>query len=141
MTNRLFRYLLLSVLIILIPCATTIISILVTGDRIEGMKLGAITGLIPPHLIFGFMFIQRQLTAKILIMILVTAAIYGLLFMSIKQVFGFLADTAGKEFMYTNFDNYGFWDLVLRNLIFGLVAWEAFYHTDKLMTKRTATLK
>jgi hypothetical protein len=140
MTNRLFKYLLLSALIILIPCATTIILILVTGYRIEGMKLGAISGLILPHLIFGFIFIQRQLTAKILITILVTAAIYGLLYRSIKQVFGFLADTAGNKFMYTNFDKYGFWDLVLRNLIFGLVAWEAFYHTDKLM-KRTATLK
>lgn len=124
---------------ILIPGATTIILILVAGDRIEGMKLGAILGLILPHLLFGIMFIQRQLTAKILITILVTAAIYGLLYMSVNQVFGFLEDTPGNEFMYTNFDSYGFWDLVLTNLIFGLVAWETFYHTDKLMTKRTAT--
>lgn len=139
MTNRLFKYLLLSVLIILIPCATAIILIFVTGDRIEGMKLGSILGLILPHLIFGFMFVQRQLTAKILITTLLTVVIYGLLYMNVKQVFGSLADTAGNEFMYTNFDNYGFWDLVLRNLIIGLVAWETFYHTGKLMTKRTVT--
>jgi len=141
MINRLLKYLLLVVVTIVTPYLTTIILITVTGDRIEGMKLGIISGLILPHLIFGLAFIQRQLMTKILLTILVTAAIYGLLFLKIPQGIWSLTDTDGHGFIYTNFDAYGFWDLVLTNLIFGLIAWETFYHADKLMTKRRVTLK
>lgn len=139
MTNRLLKYLLLSVVTILTPYVTIIILVIVTGDRTEGLKLGTISGLILPHLIFGLVFIQRQLTIKILLTTLVTAAIYGLLFITIKPGIGFLTDTGGHEFIYTNFDSYRIWDLALTNLIFGPIAWETFYHTNKLMTKGQVT--
>lgn len=139
MSNRLLKYLLLVVLTIVTPYVTTIILIIVTSDRIEGLKLGVISGLILPNLIFGLAFIQRQLTTKILLTIFVTAAIYGLLFITIKPGIGFLTDTPGHEFIYTNFDTYGFWDLAVTNLIFGLITWETFYHANKLMTKGRVT--
>ena len=130
MTKRLLKYLLLGVLTIVTPYVTTMLFIIVTGDRIEGMKLGAIPGLIIPHLIFGLTFIERQLTTKLLLTTLVTATIYGLLIVII-----------GIELIETNFDLYGFWDLAITNFIAGLIAWETYYHVDKLISKRRVTVK
>lgn len=130
MTNRFLKYLLLGLLTIVTPYVTTMILIIVTGDRIEGMKLGAIPGLILPHLIFGLTFINRQLKTKLLLTILVTATIYGLLIV-----------TTRLELIRTNFDMYGFWDLVVTNFIVGLIAWETYYHADKLITQGRVTVK
>lgn len=130
MTNRFIKYFLLGILTIVTPYVTTMILIIVTGDRIEGMKLGAIPGLILPHLIFGLTFIKGQLTTKFLITTLVTSTICGLLIVTIRL-----------ELIKTNFDIYGFWDLAVTNLIVGLVAWEIFYLVDKLVTKRRVTAK
>lgn len=130
MTNRLLKYLLLGVLTIVTPYVTTMILIIVTGDRIEGMKLGAIPGLILPHLIFGLIFIKRQLTTKLLLTTLVTAIIYGLLMVTIRL-----------EVIKTNFDIYGFWDLAVTNFLVGLIAWETYYQADKLITKGRVTSK
>lgn len=117
-------------LTIVTPYVTTMILIIVTGDRIEGMKLGAVPGLILPHLIFGLIFIKRKLTTKLLLTTLVTAIIYGLLIGTIRL-----------ELIRTNFDIYGFWDLAVTNFSVGLIAWETFYHVDKLITKRRVIAK
>ena len=130
MTNRFIKYLLLGILTIVTPYVTTMVLIIVTGDRIEGMKLGAIPGLIFPHLIFGLVFIKRKLTTKLLLTALVTATIYGLLMVTIRL-----------EIIKTNFDIYGFWDLAVTNFLVGLIVWEAYYHTDKLITKDRVTTK
>jgi hypothetical protein len=130
MTNRFLKYLLLGVLTILTPYVTTMILIIVTGDRIERMKLGVIPGLILPHLIFGLIFIKRQLTTKLLLTTLVTATIYGLLMVTIWL-----------EAIRTNFDIYGFWDLAVTNFLVGLIAWETYYQTDKLINKGRVTTK
>jgi hypothetical protein len=121
MTRRILKYLLLGALTIVTPYVTTMLFIIVTGDRIEGMKLGAIPGLILPQFIFGLTFIERQLTAKILLTIIMTTIIYGLLFAIIRF-----------ELIRTNFDMYGFWDLALTNLILGLIAWESYYQASKV---------
>lgn|SRR5690606_4618871 len=130
MTNRFIKYLLLGILTIVTPYVTTMVLIIVTGDRIEGMKLGAIPGLIFPHLIFGLVFIKRKLTTKLLLTALVTATIYGLLMVTIRL-----------EIIKTNFDIYGFWDLAVTNFLVGLIVWEAYYQTDKLITKDRVTTK
>ena len=130
MTNRFIKYLLLGVLTVVTPYATTMILIIATGDRIEGMKLGATPGIILPHLIFGLTFIKKHLIAKFLITILVTAAIYGLLIVTIRL-----------EIIKTNFDIYGFWDLAVTNFTAGLIVWEIVYRLDKLITKRRVTTK
>ena len=130
MTNRFIKYSLLGVLTVVTPYVTTMILIIVTGDRIEGMKLGAIPGLVLPHLIFGLTFVKRHLTIKVLLMTLVTATVYGLLIVTIRL-----------EIIKTNFDIYGFWDLTVTNFIVGLIVWEIFYNLDKLITKRQVTTK
>jgi hypothetical protein len=124
MTNRFIKYLLLGILTIVTPHVTTMILIIVTGDRIEGMKLGTIPGVILPHLIFGLAFIKKQLTTKFLLTTLVTATIFGLLIVTIRL-----------ELIKTNFDMYGFWDLAVTNFIVGVITWETFYHVDKLQLK------
>lgn len=125
MTNRFIKYLLLGVLTIVTPYLITIIFIIATGDRIEGMKLGATPGQILPHLIFGITFLKRPLVTKLLLTTLITATIYGLLILTIRL-----------EIIKTNFDIYGFWDLALTNFIVGLITWETFYHLEKLVAKR-----
>ena len=130
MTNRVIKYLLLGLLTVVTPYVTTMILIIVTGDRIEGMKLGAVPGLILPHLIFGLTFIKRHLTIKLLLTTLVTATIYGLLMVTIRL-----------GIIKTNFDIYGFWDLAVTNITIGLFVWEIFYHLDKLIIKRQVTTK
>ena len=112
------------------PYVTMMILVIVTGDRIEGMKLGAIPGLIFPHLIFGLIFIKRQLTIKLLPTTLVTATVYGLLMVTIRL-----------EVIKTNFDIYGFWDLAVTNFLVGLIVWETYYQVDKLLTKGRVTTK
>ena len=99
-------------LIIVTPYVTTMIIIIITGDRIEGMKLGAIPGLILPHLIFGLTFIMRHLTTKFLITALVTATIYGLLIVTIRlelikisRLIDCLGGIAGNVYVY---DGLGF---------------------------------
>jgi hypothetical protein len=128
MTNRFIKYLLLGILTIVTPYVTTMILIIVTGDRIEGMKLGAIPGMILPHLIFGLIFIKGKLTTKLLLTTLVTATICALLVV-----------TTQLEVVKTNFDIYGFWDLAVTNFLVGLIAWETCYHVEKLINKGRVT--
>ncbi len=130
MTNRFIKYLLLGVLTVVTPYVTMMILIIVTGDRIEGMKLSATPGIVLPHLIFGLTFIKKNLTTKFLLTTLVTATIYGLLIVTIRL-----------EIIKTNFDIYGFWDLAVTNFIAGLIVWEIFYQLDKLIAKRRVTAK
>jgi hypothetical protein len=130
MTNGFIKYLLLGVLTIVTPYVTTMILIIVTGDRIEGMELGVIPGVILPHLIFGLTFIKRHLATKFLLTTLVTSTIYGLFIVTI-----------GLEIIKTNFDIYGFWDQAVTNFITGLIVWEMFYHLDKLITKSHVATK
>lgn len=128
MKNRFIKYLLLGVLTVATPYVATMILIVVTGDRIEGMKLGAIPGLIIPHLIFGLTFIKKRLAITFLLTTLLTGTVYGLLKVITRL-----------EIIETNFDIYGFWNLSVTNFIIGLIVWEVLFHLDKLMTKRQVT--
>jgi hypothetical protein len=130
MTKRIIKYLLLAVLTILAPYVTTMLFIIVTGDRIEGMKLGAIPGLVLPQFIFGLVVIKRQLTMKLLLTTIVTVVIYGLMMGVIRL-----------DLIKTNIDMYGFWDLALTNFLVSLVSWEVYYHVDKLIGKGRLTTK
>jgi hypothetical protein len=125
MINRILRYLLLGILTIVTPYVTTMALIIVTGDRIEGMKLGAIPGLILPHLIFGLVHVKQPLIARLILTALVTAIIYGLLVMTLRL-----------ELIKTNFDIYGFWDLAMTNILVGLIVWETYHQVEKIIAKR-----
>ena len=116
---RIFKYFILGILTVIVPYTVTIFLIMFTGDRYDGMELGVMPGLILPQLIFGLIFIKKSWATRIPIAILLTAIIYGLMLVIVKT-----------EWIKTNFDLYGFWDLALANLIAGLIIWEIFYHVD-----------
>ncbi len=130
LTMRFFKYLLLGVLTIVIPYLTTMILIIVTGDRYEGMKLAVTPGLILAQLLFGLIFIKRPWLTKIPMIVLATALAYGLVVLITKT-----------ELIKTTFDLYGFWDLAVTNFIAGLITWELFYHVDSTVNKSTTTVK
>ena len=64
---RLFYYALLAGLSVVTPYIVTVLCIIATGDRIEGMKIGAIPGLVTVHIIFRLIFIRNKILQKILL--------------------------------------------------------------------------
>jgi hypothetical protein len=114
---RIFKYLLLGILTIVTPYAMTMMLIVITGDRYEGMKLAVAPALISAQLIFGLIFIKSPWSTKTSIIAVATATAYGLVLLITKS-----------ELIKTNVDSYGFWDLAVTNFIAGLITWEIFYH-------------
>ena len=108
----------------------TMILIIATGDRYEGMKLAVTPGLVLAQLLFGVIFIKRPWLTKIPMIVLATAIAYGLVLVITKT-----------ELIKTTFDLYGFWDLAVTNFIAGLITWELFYHVDSIVNKSTPTAK
>lgn len=121
---RVYKYLLLGVLTVVIPYVMTMILIIVTEDRYEGMKLAVTPGLIAAQLLFGLIFIKGTWLTKLPITVLATAVAYGLVLVFAKS-----------ELIITNFDLYGFWDLAVINFISGLITWEISYHVDSIIKR------
>jgi hypothetical protein len=115
MENILKKYLLLAALTVLIPPLLMIVIIMLTGDRITGMKVATLPGMLVPHLIFGMILIDGSWWKKIGITILTTGIIYGILVIIILN----------NVYIKTSLDIYGSWDLRINNLLVGLVCWES----------------
>jgi len=126
---RILNYLLLGILVIATPYLMTMIFIIITGDRYEGMLQAVTPGLISAQLIFGLIVIQKPWLKRIPITIVMTALSYGLVLIIIKS-----------ELIKTSFDLYGFWDLAVTNLVAGLIIWELFYQIDSAISKRIAPI-
>ena len=118
-TKRLLYYLLLAGLCIVLPYVLTIILIIITGDRYDGMKFAVFPGLISAQFIFGLTFIKENITKKIILDILLTGFILGLVWLGMTM-----------GIINTGIDSYQFWDLALTNFIAGLITWEIFYQID-----------
>lgn len=123
--KRSLLYLILAVLCKIIPYIITFSSILWTQDRIEGMKLGVIPGLIVPHLIFGFIFLTDTKIKKLIYSIFVAIVIYGIDYFLLKN----------SLTIETGWDMYGYWDLMVMNFITGIVIWEITYHIHRKIKK------
>ena len=115
-TIRMFYYLFLTALIVIIPHLLTMIFIMATGDRIEGMQAAVIPGLLIPHLIFGYFFIKNKKLIKVLrsLLLSIIATVFVIVFIR-------------YDLIETNWDIYGYWDLIVSNFIVGLVFWETYY--------------
>jgi hypothetical protein len=96
--------------------------IIVTMDRVTGMKLSVIPGLLSVHIVFGLIFLRFNYIIKFLIGLIVGALIYLV---------------AGKvmpyELISTHWDIYGYWDLTITNWILGMILWEATFLTIKMI--------
>jgi xanthine/uracil permease len=125
MTKRLLYYLLLVGLTIVTPYLTTMVCIIATGDRYEGMTTAVIPGIIIVHLVFGLIAVKLNWTGKLLWTVLLSAIIFGLVILLLRL-----------ELIKTNFDLYGFWDIALSNLIAGLIVWTSFFQIHQKLTKQ-----
>jgi Zn-dependent protease with chaperone function len=125
-TNRLFYYALLAGLSIVTPYILTMIFIIVTGDRYDGMKLSVIPGLATVHLVFGLLFIKKKLLQKILLTIVITAIAFGLVWLGLTN-----------NIIKTNWDIYQFWDIAVTNFLAGLIIWETYFQIDSKLKSTT----
>ena len=125
-TNRLFYYVLLAGLSIVTPYIMTMIFIIATGDRYDGMKLGVIPGLATVHLVFGLIFIKKKLLQKIFLTIVITAIAFGLVWLGLTN-----------NIIKTGWDLYQFWDIAVTNFLAGLIVWETYFQIDHKLKSTT----
>lgn len=123
--RRFYNYLWLLILSVIVPYLITVILTIYTGDRLAGMKMSVVPGVLLVHLIFGAFFIKKNLIHKTLLMILFSIFIMGLVWVFVVN----------QTLVKTNFDIYGFWDLSLTNFIIGLIVWELFYQINIKVSK------
>ena len=121
--NRFKKYLLLLIGSIVVPYMATIVIIMITGDRISGMKYFAI----PTVLLIHFTFALTQLKLTILKRILL-GAIAAVISSAITLIPLYL------DFK-LNIDMYGFWDIIVFHTIGTIGAWELLNQLVNLITK------
>lgn len=108
---------------IVIPFLVTMIIIIVTGDRIAGMKNFAIPSIVLIHLLFSLTQLNGKVLKKILYGIIASIISTGLT--SLPIYFN----------IRLNIDMYGFWDLIVFFTLGTIVTWECLYQIDKKMNK------
>ena len=113
--TRIINYLLLGLLCIFIPYLITVIIIIITSDREAGMYLFVIPSVIIIHYIFSIWFIKPKKILKYIIPIFTSF----ISIVSLKYLLPF-------RIIDTNFDIYGYWDIVLTHYISAIIIWELF---------------
>jgi hypothetical protein len=122
---RLTSYLILMVCCIVLPYIITIGFVILTQDRITGMKLGLFIGMVTPHLIYGFLFLKLNDLKKVIYTVLISSLIYGLNLFLIKN----------ELILNTSWDLYGYWDTVVLNFLSGIFVWEIFQQLSKKLKR------
>lgn len=123
--RRFYNYLWLLILSVIVPYLITVILTIFTGDRVSGMKMSVVPGVLLVHLIFGAFFIKKNLIHKTLLIILFSTFIMGLVWVFVVN----------QTLVKINFDIYGFWDLSFTNFVIGVVVWELFYQINMTISK------
>lgn len=118
--NRFLYYLLLAGLCLTVPYILTMLFIIFTGDRYTGMYNAVLPGLLISQLLFGFIFIKKNLIRKIILSIIVSIIALGFVWAILKI-----------DLIKTTLDIYRFLDLAVLNFIAGFITWELFYQIDK----------
>lgn len=113
------------ILSVIVPYLITVILTIFTGDRVSGMKMSVVPGVLLVHLIFGAFFIKKNLIHKTLLIILFSTFIMGLVWVFVVN----------QTLVKINFDIYGFWDLSFTNFVIGVVVWELFYQINMTISK------
>lgn len=124
--HRLLYYCLLVVMAIILPYILTVIFIIATGDRYEGMAKAVLPGILSVHVAFGLLTIQKNIIPKIISTIIVSALAFGLVYLGTTL-----------EVIKTNIDIYSYWDIAITNAIAGIIVWEVFYQIDIRIIKKT----
>ena len=123
--QRFLFYLLFGVITITTPYILTIFSIIATGDRIGGMKIGFFYGLGVSSVIFGLLFIRKKWIRKTIIILVLATLNFGLFWLVVND----------NLIVETGWGNYGYWDLALTYFLIGLIIWEVSHHIIKALEK------
>lgn len=127
--QRLIFYVLLAGLCCIVPFVTTMILIMVTGDRELGMSIAVIPSVVIVHFIFSTIFLQTGRLIKFTIPILTSFfAIVGLKYILPLRIIHHL------------FDIYGFWDIAITHLATTIIIWEITYHSLTKLVRQNASL-
>jgi ABC-type glycerol-3-phosphate transport system permease component len=94
-------------------------------DRITGMQLGVMPGLISVHIVFGLVFFKFNYRLRLLLSLIIGMIISVI----VGQVMTY-------ELIKTEWDLYGYWDMTLTNWLIGVILWEASYHIVKVIENR-----
>ena len=86
LTLRHFSYPILATFCIVSPFIVTVMIIFFSQDRIVGMKLGVIPGILIPHLIYGLIFLQFPKLKKFIYSLLLSLLILGINIILIKII-------------------------------------------------------
>jgi len=121
--NRIKKYLLLIIGSFVISFLVTIILIIITGDRISGLKYFAIPTILLINLSFAITQIELTILRKVIYGII--ASIISICLILIPIYFD----------IKLNIDMYGFWDLIVFFSIGIIVTWECIYQIDKRINK------
>ncbi|WP_340202516.1 hypothetical protein [Ascidiimonas sp. W6] len=108
---------------IVIPFLLTMIIIMVSGDRITGMKNFAIPSIVLIHLSFSLTQLRGTVLKKI---------IYGIIAAIISTAVTIIPIYFDVQL---NIDNYGFWDLIVFFALGTIGTWECLYQIDKKINK------
>ena len=122
--NRAIKYLILTVVSLVTPFLVTMIIIMITGDRVSGMKNFAIPSIVLIHLIFALIQLEGIILKKI---------IYGIIAVIISTGITLIPIYFDIKL---NIDMYGFWDLVVFFALGTIGTWEFLYQIDKKINKK-----
>ena len=119
--QRIFSYVILGILCVIMPYITTIVLIIATGDRITGMSYSFIPSTIIVHLIFAIVFLKvKKILKYTLPLVTALISIIGTYFLGSLNLF------------HIGFDIYGYWDMVLIHFIIATTTWIIIYHILKI---------
>lgn len=118
--GRILNYLLFMVCSIVLPFIVIIISIMITDNRIEGMKYGYSIPFLILNFGFAFILINSKLLVRLLCGIVVSIISAGLLWLILYS--GILSHE-----IFGKFDSYGIWRLLISFNVVSLITWEIAY--------------
>lgn len=125
-SKRLIYYVIYALLCIALPYILTIIFIIVSGDRYEGMSYAVIPCLASVNIFFGLIFINNGLLKKILLIIIIVSISLAIVWLCVTN-----------NIINTGLDIYGFWDLPITNFLIGLIIWETYFQLNLRFDKIT----
>lgn len=118
--NRILSYLLFIACSIIFPFIATIISILITDSRIEGMTYGYSLPFLILNFGFAFILINSRIRVRLLCGIIVSIISVGLLCLIMYS--GILSHE-----LFGDFDSYGIWRLIISFNVVSIITWEIAY--------------
>ncbi|GAB5465692.1 MAG: hypothetical protein Kapaf2KO_11280 [Candidatus Kapaibacteriales bacterium] len=121
--NRAIKYLILVIGAIVIPFLMTMVIIIVTGDRIAGIKNFAIPSIVLIHLLFSLTQLNGKVIKKVVYGIIAAIISTGLTVIPIYYD------------IKLNIDIYGFLDLVIFFTLGTVGTWECLYQIDRKINK------